>query len=233
MSNRNQIIEEEILLNGNTNLISDSGLKSGSQIFAIGDSHSIFFYNSMLIKEHWASENLPVTINKFLKIEFDIHHIGDILGNGHERYNIKSEDFVIFYYGYNDIQRNVYVHCQNDYASMLDEILLRYIQKIKLIESERNINPIVSCIYPIPRVGAVGVDIKGSDEVRIEYTKYANSKLLRLCEQFDIRYLNLYDKLVDTKGYIREEITNDLIHLDYNNEELRIIVEDYILKLCK
>ena len=37
------IIEDEIFKNGNTNLISESNLKSGSQIFAIGDSHSIFF----------------------------------------------------------------------------------------------------------------------------------------------------------------------------------------------
>jgi hypothetical protein len=48
-----ELIEAEINKNGNTNLITNSGLESGSQIFAIGDSHTIFFYNSMKIKEHW------------------------------------------------------------------------------------------------------------------------------------------------------------------------------------
>jgi len=45
-----ELIQNEIKKNGNTNFITDSGLSSGQEIFAIGDSHTIFFYNSLKIK---------------------------------------------------------------------------------------------------------------------------------------------------------------------------------------
>ena len=98
----NNEIRLEIIKNGNTNLITNSGLLSGSQIFAIGDSHTIFFYNSILIKEHWAynTDILPLTIYKFINTEFDLYQMGDILGGGHENYNIKS---VIMFYFITDI----------------------------------------------------------------------------------------------------------------------------------
>ena len=38
------IINDEILKNGNTNLITNSGLASGSQIFAIGDIVTQYFF---------------------------------------------------------------------------------------------------------------------------------------------------------------------------------------------
>ena len=42
-------------------------------IFAIGDSHSIFFHNSIYIKEHWvAFGKMPVTIYRLLKDGLDI-----------------------------------------------------------------------------------------------------------------------------------------------------------------
>ena len=57
-------------------------------IFAIGDSHSIFFHNSPKIKEHWvAFANLPVTWHRLISEGLDIYNIGNLLGNGHEKYN--------------------------------------------------------------------------------------------------------------------------------------------------
>lgn len=100
----NIIIDNEIQKNGNTNLITDSGLLSGSQIFAIGDSHTIFFYNSLKIKEHWGyGSKIPLTIYTLLRDNLDIYSVGTLLGNGHEKYNIKMGDYVIFFYGYNDM----------------------------------------------------------------------------------------------------------------------------------
>jgi hypothetical protein len=229
-----EIIELEILKNGNTNMITNSGLLSGSQIFAIGDSHTIFFHNSIYIKEHWAfnTKILPLTIYKFINTEFDLYHMGDILGGGHENYNIKSGDYVLFYYGYNDIQKNVNLHCNNDYIKFLDEILTKYIDKIKKIEEIFKIKPIVPCIYPIPRIDAVNVNTIGSDYDRKKYTEYANSKISLLCDENKIVYLNIFDLLVDENGYISEKITKDSIHIDYDNESIRKIIEDKILSIC-
>ena len=83
-------------------------------IFAIGDSHSIFFHNSSIIKEHWVSfANLPLTWYRLIREGLDIYNVGNKLGNGHEQNNIKSSDSVLFCYGWNDIQKNI-----NKYAKI-------------------------------------------------------------------------------------------------------------------
>ena len=42
---------------------------------------------------------------QLLKNPIDILNIGTIMGNGHENYNIKEGEFVLFFYGWNDIQK--------------------------------------------------------------------------------------------------------------------------------
>ena len=126
-----QNIIEHIKIHGNTNLITDSGLPNNQQIFAIGDSHTIFYYNSMKIKEHWFFHCIfPLTIYKLLECSLPIYTIGTILGNEHELYNIKENDYVIMSFGYNDIQKNVYVYFVNDWKQNIEEFMTKYIQYI-------------------------------------------------------------------------------------------------------
>ena len=114
----------------------------------------------------------------------------------------------------------------------LDEILTKYIHKIKNIEKIYKIKPIVPCIYPIPRIDAINVNTIGSDQDRIKYTEYANKKIKLLCNENKIFYLDIFDLLVDENGYISQKITKDSIHIDYDNEDIRKIIEDKILSMC-
>jgi hypothetical protein len=229
----NNIIDEEIQKNGNTNLITNSGLKTDSQIFAVGDSHSIFFYNSMKIKEHWGFETkIPLTIYTLLINELIIYEIGNILGNGHEKYNIKENDFVIFYYGYNDVQRNINLHYKNNWEPEINSLFSNYVYYIKNISEKYKINPIISCVYPNPRPDAQGQNPSGTIEERIMYIKYANKILNLNCDLYNIPFLNIYDYITDTNGFIKENITTDCIHLDYNNDTIRNYVEKEIYKFC-
>ena len=75
---------------GNTNLITESGLSNN--VFAIGDSHSIFFHNSMRIIEHWGH---CLTMYSLINNGIDINNLGNILKNGHEKYNINEKDVVM------------------------------------------------------------------------------------------------------------------------------------------
>jgi hypothetical protein len=171
--NENFILEH-IKLYGNTNLISKSGLSSNSEIFAIGDSHTIYFYNSLKIKEHWFCKNdLPLTIYKFINTDFDIYNVGNMLQNGHEKYNVSENDYVIFFFGYNDIQRNIYLHYKDNWKHGIDILIETYIDKIINIQNKFKIIPIIPCIYPNPREGAIGMDCKGSNCERLCYTLYA------------------------------------------------------------
>jgi hypothetical protein len=229
----NNIILNEIKINGNTNFITDSGLESGSQIFAIGDSHSIFFHNSMKIKEHWVfGVNIPLTIYTLLRDKINIYEIGNTLGKGHEKYNIKSGDYVIFYYGFNDIQKNIKLHSDKNWENEIYNLFTNYVNYINELSQKYNIKPIIPCIYPNPRPNAEGQNSCGSYEERRQYVIYANKILENNCKNYNIPFLNIYDNITDEKGFIKENISNDNIHLDYNNINIRTFVENEILKFC-
>lgn len=234
-----RIIEEEIKKNGNTNFITDSGFESGQQIFAVGDSHCIFYYNSMKIKEHWFyynvenKHNMPLTIYSLLQNGLDIYNIGNNLGNGHQLYNIKSNDFVVMYFGFNDIQRNIKLHAANRWKEEIEYLINMYIETVLHLKTQYNIIPIISCIYPNPRPGAQGQNPMGSLEERRAYTIYANDLLKSLCMKEQISYLDIYEFITDENGLIKHTFTSDKIHLDYNNKFLRDYVDNKIIDLCK
>ena len=223
----------EIIEHGNTNRIADANLPSGHQIFAIGDSHTIFFYNSMKIKEHWGFESkIPLTIYTLLQHNLNIYEIGTILGNGHELYNIKEGDNVIFFYGYNDIQKNIHLHAKDHWEDEIKSLILRYIQMLLTFRDTYKITIIVPCIYPNPRPESIGVNCVGSHEDRVLYTLTANNCLKEHCKQYGLAFLDIYDIIADNQGFIKSNITVDNIHLDYDNQTIRDIVETHILKLC-
>jgi hypothetical protein len=227
----NLLISKEILKNGNTNLIANSELASGSQVFAIGDSHSIFFHNSMKIKEHWFGVNgLPVTIYKLLSSNLDLHNIGNVIGNKHEHYNIRKNDYVIFFYGFNDIQKNIKKYSDANWKNEIQLLFSKYVYHVKLLSKKYEIIPIISCVYPNPRIGAVGQNSYGTEGERIQYTIFANEILKHNCEQNNIIFFNIYDYIKDNFGFIKNEFTKDKIHLDYNNDELRNYIENAVFK---
>lgn len=227
-------INEHIKKYGNTNLIANSGLSNDKQIFAIGDSHTIFYYNSMKVKEHWFFNCVfPLTIYKLLNIILPVYKIGTILGNGHELYNIKTGDYVLMYFGYNDIQKNVYVYFANNWQQKIEQFMTTYINYVMNCKREYNIIPIIPSIYPNPHESAKGMNSNGTNNERCKYTQYANSVLNRLCKEHNLLYLDIYDFITDDNGYIKVEYSTDLIHLDYNNTFIREYVETKIYELIE
>ena len=224
------IINKEVDLNGNTNLISESGLVS--QIFSIGDSHTIFYYNSLFIKEHWfIADKLPLTIYKFIKTDIDLYNIGTILGNKHEKYNIKEGDYVLFYFGFNDIQRNVHLHSSDKWEQEIINLATNFIKKVIDLSNKYKIKPIIPCCYPNPLPEAKGQNPSGSYEVRRKYTIFYNQILKNICDNNGLVFFDIYDMITDSNGFIKREFTTDYIHLDYNNYNLKELIETQILKL--
>ena len=213
---------------GNTNLITNSRLKNNIQIYAIGDSHSIFFHNSMKIHEHWGGGG-GVTMYTFLNKNLNIYNIGSILGNGHEKYNIKSNDYVLFFYGYNDIQKHFFNYYRNDIHNNIEKLINIYIKHILYLKNNYKIVPIIPCIYPLS-IKKTSLDIMGTDEERINYTQITNKLLESKCKEEDILFLNIYD-YISKNNKINEKYTVDGIHLDYNNTDLREYIETKIFDL--
>ena len=187
----------------------------------------------MKIFEHYGYEcKIPITIYGLLRNGLNIYEIGNTLGNLHELYNIKQDDYVIFYYGFNDIQRSIHLHYKNNWEYGIETIFYDYVNYINLLRTTYNIKPIISCIYPNPRKDACEQNPTGSYEERIKYTNHANKTLKKCCYNNEISFLDIYDYITDENGFIKKELTNDSIHLDYNNEELRTFVENNIYVYC-
>jgi len=217
--------------NDNLNLISDSGLKTGQQIFAVGDSHAIFFYKSKKIVAMWGglTSEYPLTMYKLIRTNLNALDIPSVIGRGHERYKIKENDFVLFYYGYNDIQKHIakYENWKEEIVGLCEN----YVKLMCLYRGVCKIHPIISCVYPIAKPTSKATT-NGSDSERIEYTKYMNAVLKHLCGLHGIRFFDIYDHIVDDSGYIKDELCNDGMHLDLQSHSLRTYVEEKILELC-
>ena len=170
-------------------IIKESGLANNHQIFAIGDSHSIFFHNSMKIKEHWGfgCKGVPVTIFTLLEENLNIFKIGTLLGNGHEKYNIKEGDNVIFFYGFNDIQRNINLHYKNNWKLGIEQLITKYINLLINYKNIYKINIIVPSIYPNPRPNAQGQNPMGSYKEREEYNVYTNALFKNMCDFYNLK----------------------------------------------
>ena len=209
---------------GNTNLITESGLSNN--VFAIGDSHSIFFHNSMRIIEHWGH---CLTMYSLINNRIDINNLGNILKNGHEKYNINEKDVVIFFLGYNDVQKYFCIHGDDDKNKYISTIVLKYVESVREISDIYKIQPIISCVYPIP-INHTSLSIKGTDVQRIEFTKICNENLRKRCVTNKIPFLDTYDK-ISLNDRIRHDYTVDGVHLDYNNERIREYIEGYIFEL--
>lgn len=225
-------IKNEIKLKGNTNDISDSGLPDGKKVFAVGDSHTIFFYNSMKIKEHWGFMSLiPLTVYTLLENGMDITKVGDTLGGGHERYNIGEGDWVLFYYGFNDVQKNVKTYGADNWQTMVTDLFSRYLDLLLNYKTVDKINPIVCCIYPNPRYLATGQNPSGTYEERKTYAEFVNNYLRTECVERKLPFLDIYSHITDDAGFIRQDMTTDNVHLDFDNADLRTFVEGKIFEL--
>ena len=199
-------------------------------IFAIGDGHSIFYHNSNKIKEHWVGwAGLPVTWNQLINRGLDIYNVGTKLGNGHEKYNIKSGDFVLFCYGWSDIQKKIYKYAKDNYKSEIERLINAYGELLKNYKNKYNIIPIIQNIMPNPLVESK--NIFGPANLRNKYIKYANQYLSKYCKDNNMLFFNVYDLVADENGYFKKKYTKDNIHLDYDNLFLRETIDHKLITL--
>jgi lysophospholipase L1-like esterase len=229
------IIDDELSKNGNTNLISNSGFPE--QIFAIGDSHSILFHKSLKVKQFWfGMSGLPVTIYT-LDQRLNLYNVGNIVSTNKEKINIKPNDYVMFFYGWNDIQKNVFLYAEKDWQNEIYRLVKKYISLLVYYKNVFKINPIACCIYPAYKVepNEKTDTIHGSNNERINYTIEYNKLLRNECQNNNIKLYDIYDLIVDKEGHIQKNYMaeNDKTHLDHTNKVLRNMVDDYIVSLIK
>ncbi len=224
------------------------------QLFAVGDSHSTYFEQAGLMKSHWCGPIHVATIYQLLKKGLNLHGLREQLAtsehyvkcggapwqfpNGiYETPNITPGDTVLFCYGFNDMQKNIYKYAGPTYIREIDDLLVGYFSLIKEYAYKYQITPIILSIPPNPIPGEIKIDNRyglcadfhttGSSEKRHIYNLYANNVIALLCDahHYNFKFLNLYEDIADADGFLRRDYTGDGVHLEWNIEPVKKIIE--------
>jgi hypothetical protein len=204
-------------------------------IFVVGDSHSIFYYftKNPLIKHHWLGwANLPVSLFELVRLDtLPLYNIVERYSPGDVcKINIKANDFVVFTYGWNDIQKNIHKYNKDNYEEMINNLCIKYISFISKLSIKYKIIPIINCIYPCSLNEENNNNIFGTHSEREKYTLFMNHKLIELCKKNNISFFDIYDK-INNNGVINKSICEDASHLNVDNIELREYIETKLINL--
>lgn len=178
---------------------------------------------------------MPVTIFRLIEEGLPLYSIYDKLPPGDTcKINIKDGDYVLFYYGWNDVQKNIKKHSDVEYyMQMIDQMVHKYVKLIKNYSDGTlyNIKPIISCIYPIPLL--VNDTVIGSDNNRILYTKCMNEKLKIECNIEGIPFFDIYEMISKDNKIDLTVADSDLTHLDRKNAALHSLIEPKLINMCE
>jgi len=134
---------------------------------------------------------------------------------------IKDGDTIIFCLGEIDCRCHIhkYVHA-TPYQTIIDDIVIRYLNAIRLVVevSQRNLKHV--CVYnivpPIHKDQVVedpSYPFMGSDEERKDYVLYFNKKLKELCPAYKFVFFDVYDNYTDADGFLRRDLSDGKVHI--------------------
>lgn len=218
------------------------------KIVALGDSHTIFYSKSesnneniSKIFEMWIGYNthLPITWYRFVNEDMDLYNIGTIIANNSNNSNIKKTyidnnikngDYVLFSYGWNDIQKNIKKYNSDNYKEELNNLIGNYIKKIEIYKNKYKIIPIIQSIYPNPLKESNSKPC-GTSEERLNYILYANKFLKEICKKRFLLFFDIFDLISDDKGFIIKNYTTDGIHLNHKDKDIHDIIDNKLVDL--
>jgi len=123
-----------------------------------------------------------------------------------------SDDYLIYFLGGVDCRITIatLLNENNNYTSIIDfivENMFITISKIKL-----DIKICMTDIIPILKNYNNEFKLNQSVEESLKYIKYFNSKKKEFSQRYNYMYVDVYDKYADEEGYLREEISDKIIH---------------------
>ena len=181
-------------------------------IYVIGDSHVGLFLRQRPFVVHWLG---PVTAHNLkqeqstLKANARLMRIIDKI--------VREGDTIIMVFGEIDCRIHIYhqylEHCSEvpmrdfiaatvaNYAVVLDQL------------AARGIEFYVYSVMPAAREGNIyGVPNYPPPEARCAINRGFNESLRSMCEDHGYRFIDVYSRIVDREGFIRDEFTQDGVH---------------------
>jgi len=212
--------------------------RENNSIIVIGDSHTYFFSGQEVIRPRKIGYHHGViNSSENLLSEFSPVHIGPVLAYNSNKYGTKTRgrekvDYlikkrmiergarVLFCYGEIDIRNHVVRQAENQGIAMervVDKVLANYLSFLVSMKEE---GFRVACWGPTPSFPDTE---KPSDELpshgdeitRNKATLYFNERLENLCQQNNLVFVSIAEKLIDERGRIRQDYFVDGCHLSH------------------
>jgi len=137
-----------------------------------------------------------------------------------EGYNVNNGDTVIFCFGEIDCRCHIHkdVTESNDYKEIIDNIVNNYFIQIKnCVDAFDNLKTVIYNVVPTSERDNVNEDKEyphlGTDDERKGYIIYFNKKLEEKCLEYNFVFFNIYDKYIDTNGFLNKSLTDDNVHI--------------------
>lgn len=210
--------------------------KENNTIIVIGDSHTYFFSGHEFIRPRKiAYHHGVINSSENLLPAFSPIHIGPVLAYNANKYGTKTQgrekmDYLIkkqvieqgarvmFSYGTIDIRSHVVRQAREHGISiegMVDKVLTNYLSFLVAMREE---GFRVACWGPTPSCPDAEkpsdeFPVCGDEITRNNATLYFNERLKSLCQQNNLSFVSIAEKLIDERGRIRRDYFVDEIHL--------------------
>lgn len=180
-------------------------------IRTFGDSHA---------KYPWIYINNIVTNNLGPKLCYSIGRDGIDISS------VEEGDTVIFCFGEIDCRCHIYKYVSETvpYTEVIDRVVNSYIKSIIVAISKfKQIKTIIYNIVPMIEKEFMQEDPRfgwnpeyphlGSNEERKSYAIYFNKKLKEKCKENNFIFFDIYDKYIDSKGFLNKELSDGTVHI--------------------
>lgn len=230
-------------------------IRAFEAVHAFGDSHSIITHKIKICRENWLgfNTNYPITMNRFGKEGLDLHECVKKLGNGHEKYPIRPNDWALYFYGEIDIRYLILnqvkgldpietnypdgllkhwikrILLKRSLDAVLNKLIENYLKRIKWNETAFHCKSIVFAPLPPVKNTEPSVKYTGSLNQRIDLHELFTNKLFQSCQLHGIAFISINDQIIGDDKTINPAFLKKQgdIHLD---DSLYSIIRDEIMK---
>lgn len=144
------------------------------------------------------------------------------------KFTVTGDSMIIFCFGEIDCRCHVHKHITDttSWKNVIEILVKKYVDTVVsdtlktpsgssfFLVNTRNI-----CIFNVPppfknHVSSnVNLPILGTDEERVNYSRYFNECTKRECDKHNLTFIDVYDKYCDEEGFIKPELSDGKNHI--------------------
>lgn len=180
-------------------------------IWTFGDSHAVSAFDKLpYINCNSIGPHLAFSIGRDGLTRFNL-----------KKFNVQEGDTVILSFGEIDCRCHIhkYVNNQTPYQQIIIKIVDSYFKAVKEnVEQFRNLKTFIyNVVPPIEADETIWNNPEfpflGTNEERKKYHVFFNECLSEACKKYNYTFFNIYDKYLDSNGFLRKSDGDGLIHV--------------------